>query len=352
MHSMSVWSARGHAMQGHQTGWDVELRGIRRSYGRKVALQGLDLSLPAGTILGLLGPNGAGKSTTMRLLAGLLEPTAGTLRIGPAYLPDDRALVRTRLGYMPEDNPLPEDLRVEEYLRWRARLKGYRGEALKRQVARVLDACDLARTARRKMIGTLSRGFRQRVGVAEAFLGQPALLLLDEPTLGLDPHQVLAMRQLLQEGRGQSTLVVSSHLLAEVEMICDQVLILHQGVRVACGSFEALRKAFLGGCIYELRLNGPREGLGDRLERVVGAHVLEELTPERPEMAFRELLLRTESFDDQGAALLETLAQDGRWTLQALRAQPASLEAIFLAATRRAWDTAGEPAAQAGRSAA
>jgi ABC-2 type transport system ATP-binding protein len=198
-----------------------------------------------GEIVGFLGPNGAGKSTTMRILAGTMSGTSGRAAIWGISVALDPAGAKRHLAYMPENNPLPEDLRVEEYLTLRARLKDVAPDRVAERVRRVMEDCDLTRRASGRLIGQLSKGFRQRVGIADALLAEPRVVILDEPTIGLDPHQILGIRELIRSLRGKMAVLISSHILHEVEQVCDKVVIINRGRLVAQGRTEDLRRELL-----------------------------------------------------------------------------------------------------------
>jgi len=230
----------------------IQVKDLYKHYGKKAAIQKLSFQIDPGEIVGFLGPNGAGKSTTLRILCGLLPATSGYVYIGGQPLTTRCWQLKKDLGYMPENNPLPEDMRVEEFLRFRAQLKQI--DNITQAVGDVMERCDLTRTAARKMICTLSKGFRQRVGIADAFLGRPKLIILDEPTIGLDPHQTLGIRDLLKQIKGETTVIFSSHILPEIEAACTQLLIIHQGELVANGTSDSLRRKYFKQKRYQLIL--------------------------------------------------------------------------------------------------
>lgn len=222
----------------------LEARGLTRRYGRLTAIDGVSFAVAPGEIVGFLGPNGAGKSTTLRILAGRLLATEGSAFVGGVSVAAEPAAARRRLAHMPENNPLPEDTRVREYLELRARLKGVEEERVGLRVDQVLHDCDLRERAG-SLIGHLSKGYRQRVGIADALVAEPEVVLLDEPTIGLDPHQVLGIRDLLRRLRGRLAVLISSHILSEVEQVCDRVVIIHRGRLVAQGRPDDLRRELL-----------------------------------------------------------------------------------------------------------
>lgn len=201
---------------------------LHKAFGHFVAVKDASFSIDKGEIVGFLGPNGAGKTTTMKMVTGYLPPTAGTAVIAGYDILDNPLEARRHLGYMPENVPLYDDLRVYEYLEYRARLKGICGTSVRQQIGYVIDRCGLD-VKRRNLISTLSKGFRQRVGLADALLGDPDLLILDEPTNGLDPNQIRQIRELVRALAEDHTVILSTHILSEVEMICNKVIIIDQG---------------------------------------------------------------------------------------------------------------------------
>jgi ABC-2 type transport system ATP-binding protein len=222
-----------------------QLRGASRDLAGRRVVADLNLNLDRGSVLGLLGVNGAGKSTTLRLIAGLLAPSSGQVLIGGVDLREEPASAR-RLGYLPELTPLYPELRVDEYLRFCARLRGTRGGALEQAVSRVVERCGLG-DVRRRLLGHLSKGFQQRAGIAQAIVHAPELIVLDEPASGLDPRQAVQIRALIRELGQEHAVILSTHLLPDVQACCARVAILHEGT---------------------LRYDGPREALGDDLEAI------------------------------------------------------------------------------------
>jgi len=227
----------------------LQLTALSRSLAGREVVRGLNLSLARGEVLGLLGVNGAGKSTTLRMIAGVLAPTSGTVRIAGDNLYDDPAVARRRIGYLPERAPLHAELDVGEYLRFCARLRGLTRAEANAAVAREIERCDLG-DVRRRLIGQLSKGYQQRVGIAQALLHAPPLIVLDEPASGLDPVQAIRMRELVHSLRENHAVLLSTHLLAEAEAGCDRIAILHRGelrhaVTVQPGETARLEQLFL-----------------------------------------------------------------------------------------------------------
>ena len=230
----------------------IDVQHLTKRYGQHVALDGVSFSVNAGEVVGFLGPNGAGKSTTMRILTTFMAATSGTARVGGDCVFEQPDRVRERIGYMPENNPLPLDLRVADYLGFRAELKRLAKRKTTGRVSEVMEQCGIEDVAKR-FIGQLSRGYRQRVGMADALLAKPELIVLDEPTSGLDPNQVRSVRRLIRELAGEHTVLISSHILSEIEMTCDRVVILHEGRLLASGALNDLMAKANASVIAEVQ---------------------------------------------------------------------------------------------------
>jgi ABC-2 type transport system ATP-binding protein len=244
-------------------------------------------------------------------------------------------LTKRHIGYMPENNPLPEDLRVAEYLWYRGRLKEMPRTKLRQRIDEVLELCDLKRN-RHRIIGRLSKGNKQRVGIAEAILAEPDVIIMDEPTIGLDPHQILVVRDLIASLRGRMSVIISSHILPEIEVTCDRVLIINGGRIVAQGSPARLRREIFGHTSYRLELSGDTAALPDRLRELDPALTLASLGDCAGD-GFCVATVTTASDTDLGERLLQALPAAG-YRVRALARTEPSLEDVFLAATRRSWD--------------
>ena len=314
---------------------------LTKTFAGMVAVNDISFTVGKGEIIGFLGPNGAGKSTTMRSLTGYLPATSGKVTLCGFPITTRPDEVKRRIGYMPENNPLPEDMRVSEYLYFRGRLKEIPRRKLGPRIDEVLELCDLKRV-RHKIIGKLSKGFRQRVGIAEAILAEPPVIIMDEPTIGLDPHQILIVRDLIASLRGRMAVLISSHILPEIEMTCDRVLIINQGRVVAQGTPAALRREILGGSTYELEVAGEAGALAAVL---AGFDPPLRATREgEPDAAgFRAVTLAADRDEELGEPLLRALLARGLRVRGLSRGHP-TLEDVFLAATRRSWDAVLPPA--------
>ena len=219
----------------------IAVEHLTKYYGEYPAVRDVSFEVPRGHVVGFLGPNGAGKSTTMRILAGFLTATSGRASINGFDVFADPIEARRRIGYMPESCPLYPELRVEEHLRFRAGLKGLGWGTRRKRIDYVLERCWL-KDVRRQLVGTLSKGYRQRVGLADALLADPPVLILDDPTAGLDPTQIRETRNLIRELGQEHTMLLSTHILSEVEMACDSAIIIYQGAVVANGTLADLRQ--------------------------------------------------------------------------------------------------------------
>ncbi|HEY1191724.1 MAG TPA: ATP-binding cassette domain-containing protein [Gemmata sp.] len=219
----------------------IAVEHLTKYYGEYHAVRDVSFSVEKGQVVGFLGPNGAGKSTTMRILAGFLTASSGTATIDGKNVFWDPIEARRRIGYMPESCPLYADMRVDEYLRFRGGLKGLGRSECRARMGYVLERCWL-KDVSRQIIGTLSKGYRQRVGLADALIANPPVLILDEPTAGLDPTQIRETRKLMRELGQEHTMLLSTHILSEVEATCDSVIVIYQGQVVEDGSLAAVRK--------------------------------------------------------------------------------------------------------------
>lgn len=314
----------------------IRVKDLTRQYGALTAIHKVNFTVDPGEVVGFLGPNGAGKSTTMRILSGIMTATSGSAWVGGICVAQNPHEVKRKIGYMPENNPLPDDMRVVEYLRFRARLKEVPGRKLRAAVQDAMEICDLARTARRKIIGTLSKGFRQRVGIADALLGNPEVIIMDEPTIGLDPHQIQGIRKLIDNLRGKHTVILSSHILPEIERSCDRVIIINRGRIVTAGSSAQLREEFLPGNRFSLVLEGSDTDAAACLaKREIEATILES-TPLDDKQS--KLSIRVENEGDLGPQLIQAFSQEPNLTLHSIAPREPTLEEIFLAATKRSWE--------------
>ena len=320
-----------------QPEYTIEVENLHKRFGSLEAVAGISFQVEKGQIVGFLGPNGAGKSTTMRILTGYLRATSGIARICGTSVASNPHETKRRIGYMPENNPLPQELRVREYLKSRARLKELPLRHRGKRIDEVMERCDLTR-AQDRIIGKLSKGFRQRVGIADAILANPEVIIMDEPTIGLDPHQVIMIRDLIASLRGKMSVIISSHILPEIEMTCDQVMIINSGKIVGQGTPNELREAFINSTIYELEINGDLTNLRDSLKTVATDLEVTQFE-EADERGFSKVSIRIPGNHDYGELIFSCLAGNPLIRARSLRKRQAPLEDVFLAATRRSWET-------------
>jgi ABC-2 type transport system ATP-binding protein len=299
----------------------IEVQDLTKYYGPQLAVSRLDFQVAAGEIVGFLGPNGAGKTTTLKILAGFLAPSAGTARINGYDCVTDSLAVRRSLGYVPENVAIYPDLTVTQFLRFAARAKDVSAKAETGEVDRVAAACGLEEV-RGKLVAALSKGFRQRIGLAQALINQPPLLILDEPTIGLDPSQIVEIRQLIKNLEGAHTVMLSSHILPEVSQLCHRVIIINRGQIVASDTPENLSRQLGHGSRVLMTVSGPVDQVAAALQAVAGVS---------------QVLSRGEGKylveADQGQELRSELARvvvERGWQLLELKAQEFTLEEVFL----------------------
>jgi len=307
----------------------IKVEGLTKKYAGITAIDDLDFSVEKGEIVGFLGPNGAGKSTTMRILSCYLPATRGRASVAGFDVASQSREVRSRVGYMPENVALYPEMRVQEYLEYRAALKGIRGRTNRQRVNAVKELCSL-REVEQKLVGALSKGYRQRVGLADALLHDPDLLILDEPTIGLDPNQIRQVRQLIKDLGLRHTILLSTHILTEVEMTCSRVLIINKGRIAASDTPEALagRVRTAGGIRAEIRAPGPE--IEKALSALPGVRKTE-IVP--LEDGWHECRLRTDA-DHDPRAKIARLTAERRWPLRELGQEQVSLERVFAEITQ------------------
>lgn len=247
----------------------IEAHNLTKYYGDFPAIENVNFTVRKGEIVGFLGPNGAGKTTTMRILTGFIPPTSGTAAIAGYDVIEQSLEVRKRIGYLPETVPLYLDMTVNEYLSFMGTIRGMNPERLRERIPEVIDICRLG-DYRNVIVGKLSKGFRQRVGIAQAILHEPEVLILDEPTIGIDPRQVVDTRKLIKGLGGEHTLILSTHILPEVSMVCQRVLIIHEGQIVAEDTPDNLAERLQGVERIELEARGPSPQVAQIIKNVTG----------------------------------------------------------------------------------
>jgi ABC-2 type transport system ATP-binding protein len=305
----------------------IKVENLTKRYAGQTAIKDLNFEVGKGEIMGFLGPNGAGKTTTMRILASYMPPSSGRATVAGFDVFEQSLQARAHLGYMPENVPLYNDMRVTEYLDYRAALKAVPHRRIKERVGDVKELCGL-KEVEKKLIGTLSKGYRQRVGLADALLHEPDLLILDEPTIGLDPNQIRQVRELIKNLGKQHTILLSTHILPEVEMTCSRVIIIHKGQIEACDTPENLlgqiRQA--GGVVVEARVG--KDNGAEELKKISGVR---DVTAEE-DGDWTVFSLRVESGADVREEVFR-LASARRWALRELSQRRATLEDVFVEIT-------------------
>jgi ABC-2 type transport system ATP-binding protein len=307
----------------------IEVENLTKRYAGHTAIDGLTFSVGRGEIVGFLGPNGAGKSTTMRILSCFMPATSGTARVAGFDVFTEADEVRRRIGYMPENNPLHLDMRVREYLKFRARLKGLGFRRSRERVEVVMRQCGLVDVSR-KIIGHLSKGYRQRVGLADALVHEPELIVLDEPTIGLDPHQIRSVRQLIKDLSRHHTALISTHILSEVEMTCNRVLIMHRGKILAADTTRNLQNIMSNGGQVIAEIAAPITDLRACWEQM-GEIEYFDIAPCEGE--YHRCSLTPRAGLDLRPLVFEEVRTRG-WSLRELSRAQHSLEDIFVHVTR------------------
>jgi ABC-2 type transport system ATP-binding protein len=301
----------------------IRVENVTKYYGKRLALDSISFNVEKGEIVGLLGPNAAGKTTTMRILTGFLAPTAGEVWIADCNMLTQSLEARRHIGYLPESVPLYSDMTVRSYLDFQARLRGVAPDKLRNRINEVIETCHLEAYAD-VFIGKLSKGFRQRVGVAQAIAHEPDVLILDEPTIGIDPIEVTMTRQLIKELGKEHTVILSTHILPEVSTVCERVIIIHEGKIMAEDRIDNLSYLLAGPRRIRLEIEGPSTKVAECLRQVEGitriSHTESHYTVEYP------------AGMDLRGHITEAIARGG-FTLLALESVTMSLEDIFLKLT-------------------
>ena len=302
----------------------IKVENLTKYYGEYAAIEGVTFAVEKGEILGFLGPNAAGKTTTMRILTGFLAPTSGQASVAGYDIATQSLEARKRIGYLPENVPLYDDMTPRQYLQFAARLKGVESRGVAKRVEEAMEATRITDHADR-LISKLSKGYRQRVGIAQALIHNPDVLVLDEPTVGLDPNQIIEIRQLIKGLGGDHTIILSTHILPEVEMLCGRVVIIHDGRVKAMDTPENLASTLQGAQKIEMEVRGPSKEIQAKLAALPGVLRVQAL---RASDSGVHLMVDGERKRDVREALAATVVQNG-WGLRQLRDTGMSLEEIF-----------------------
>ncbi len=300
----------------------IELENVTKTFGSTTAVDDISFKIGKGEVVGLLGPNGAGKTTTMRLLTGFYPPDDGCISVGGVDTVEDDLATRAKIGYLPENNPLYEDMFVVEYLHFVAELRGMSGEAADKAIARTARETGLAEVVLRP-IGELSKGYRQRVGLAQAILHQPEVLVLDEPTEGLDPNQRVDIRNLILSIGKKRTVLLSTHVLGEVQNTCSRILLINKGKLIADGPVEEIASS--GKTRARIVIEAKGTGIEKRLRALAG---VDRVDRENAEGRRTRLTLTVSSSGDLRPAIFD-LAKEQGWQLWELHQESATLEEVF-----------------------
>ncbi|BAT53865.1 ABC transporter-like protein [Nostoc sp. NIES-3756] len=310
----------------------IEVEHLSKTYGSTPAITDVTFSVEPGEILGFLGPNGAGKTTTMRILAGYLPASSGTAKIAGFDVHENSLAVRQRIGYLPETPPLYPDMTVEGFLHFVARIKGVSAGDRTSKVDAAIKRCNLE-DRRKVIIRKLSKGYRQRVGIAQAIVHDPPAIILDEPTVGLDPRQIIDVRNLIKSLAGTHTIILSTHILPEVSMTCSRVAIINRGKVVATNTPEKLMTQLTGGSGYELEIEGEAALAKQVLQKVPGVSLVESIPGHHlPQDNRAYLRVISQPGTEAGKDIATTLISSG-FGLHEMRRVSASLEDVFLQLT-------------------
>jgi ABC-2 type transport system ATP-binding protein len=312
----------------------IEVERLSKVFVDTPVVDDVSFFVPEGQVLGFLGPNGAGKSTTMRIITAFLPATSGRVAVAGLDIDRDSVALRRHIGYLPENVPLYPELRVDEYLRFRADIEGVPRSDLASSLGQVIDRCMLG-DVKRQVIGTLSKGYRQRVGLACALIHRPQVLILDEPTVGLDPNQIIKVRELIAELGTDHTVILSTHILPEVEEVCERVLIIDRGSIVADGTPDDLRATSSGGGHVLVELAGAGDDAGQLLADIGSVESVETAAPGRFRLAHRS--------DTDPRREVFRLAVERQWELVELHQETASLEDVFVRLTTHDQTAVGAP---------
>lgn len=311
----------------------ITVNNLTKYYGTEKAVDNISFTVDTGEILGFLGPNGAGKTTTMKIITCYIPPTSGTVDVDGFSIEEHSLAVRKKIGYLPELNPLYLDMNVLEYLEYCARLNGLTISAARSRLREMIDVCGLS-NVRHKDIGELSKGYKQRVGLAQAMIHDPEVLILDEPTSGLDPNQIVEIRNLIRQLGSAKTVILSTHILPEVQATCDRVIIINDGSIVANGTPEQLQNNFQGSESFEIEIkaniNDPMSEVFPKLQSLSNVQSLS--YDGQAETHFKFTLHSTKGIDLREEIFHKAVAE--KWVLMELTKKTASLEDIFRTLTQ------------------
>ncbi len=301
----------------------ISVESLTKKYGEQKAVNNISFEIKTGEVVGFLGPNGAGKSTTMKMITCYMAPSSGDVRLDNLSIHNDGDEIKKKIGYLPEHNPLYTDMPIIDYLRFSAAIQGVEKSKISSRIEEMIDLCGLNKEKHKK-INELSKGYRQRVGLAQAMIHDPEILILDEPTTGLDPNQIIEIRKLIKELGKEKTVLLSSHILSEVEATCDRILIINKGRIVADGSSELLRQQAQGQELLSIKIEAPEET--DVQKAVLGLASVEtaKANEERPGY----LIVQSKPDSSSRKALFD-LCVKNKWYLHEMAGIETRLEDVF-----------------------
>ena len=303
----------------------IKVSNLSKKYVGKPAVDNISFNVESGEIVGFLGPNGAGKTTTIRMLTGYIPPTSGTALIGGYDIFLNSLIAKQKIGYMPENVPLYDDMRVREYLLFRAELKGLRGQDVRKHMNEALELCSI-KDIKSQMICSLSKGFRQRVGLADALINKPPLLILDEPTNGLDPSQIRSFRELIKELAENHTILISTHILSEVELTCDRVLIINKGQMIGNNTPLELSEKIKSSTTISLELKSQDHDIRDTISNISG---IKKVTLEKQEDDWKFFRIRVDYGNDLREEIMN-LGNKRNWLIREIHYQRSNLEDAYI----------------------
>ena len=303
----------------------IKVSNLSKKYVGKPAVDNISFNVESGEIVGFLGPNGAGKTTTIRMLTGYIPPTSGTALIGGYDIFLNSLIAKQKIGYMPENVPLYDDMRVREYLLFRAELKGLRGQDVRKHMNEALELCSI-KDIKSQMISSLSKGFRQRVGLADALINKPPLLILDEPTNGLDPSQIRSFRELIKELAENHTILISTHILSEVELTCDRVLIINKGKMIGNNTPLELSEKIKSSTTISLELKSQDHDIRDAISNISG---IKKVTLEKQEDDWKFFRIRVDYGNDLREEIMN-LGNKRNWLIREIHYQRSNLEDAYI----------------------
>ncbi|OGQ04726.1 MAG: hypothetical protein A2W61_00285 [Deltaproteobacteria bacterium RIFCSPLOWO2_01_44_7] len=309
----------------------LQVENLKKSFGDVEAVRGVTFKISRGEVIGLLGPNGAGKTTTMRLVTGFLKPDEGSIWVNGISALEDPEEARQQIGYLPENAPSYHDMEVTEFLTYVAHLRKVPLEKQNSYLRETIELCGLEEVVGRQ-IGQLSRGFKQRVCLAQALIHKPPLLILDEPTTGLDPHQIQEIRSLIKAIGKERTVILSTHIMQEVQAVCSKALIISRGGLVGEGSLDDLVQKGKGGSRYFVKIKAPQEELERKISGLTG--LTAEIQKAEANGGWQNVLMKSEEQNDQSEEIFKWVVNN-QWSLAELRRETTSLEEIFLELTKQ-----------------